>query len=163
MVYGIGLYPDGRIAIGGSFTTYNASTRIRVARLTAAGSLDAGFNTGVGPDGTVFTVMVLTNNGGKVLIGGEFTTVSGYDRRGVAVLNGDPVLRLRSPVASTNGVLVLTADGPAGLSYVLDMSANLRNWSPAQTNLAVGPTVSFSVTNSLTTGWRFYRVRAMGL
>ena len=80
----------------------------------------------------------------------------------MAVLNGDAVLRLRPPVPLAPGVLVLTADGPSGLSYVLDMSANLRNWSPAQTNLAVGTMVSFSVTNSLTTGWSFYRVRAMG-
>ncbi len=35
-VYGIGLQPDGKIVIGGSFTSYNNVTRNRVARLLPA-------------------------------------------------------------------------------------------------------------------------------
>ena len=159
VIYGMGLYRDGRIVIGGSFTTYNGILRNRVARLTADGGLDLAFDPGLGADDTVLAVAILPY--GKVLIGGEFATVDGYDRHGVAVLNGDPIppLRMWLPVALGSGVLGLTADAASSLFYVLDSSTDTRSWTPVQTNVAIGPIVSFSVTNSPAAGWRFYRAR----
>jgi hypothetical protein len=38
--------PDGKIIIGGFFTTYDGQTRNRIARLNSDGSLDTSFNPG---------------------------------------------------------------------------------------------------------------------
>ena len=42
-VLGLGLLPDGKILIGGSFTSYNGATRNRIARLLPDGTVDPAF------------------------------------------------------------------------------------------------------------------------
>ncbi len=67
---------DGKILIGGVFTTYNGTSRGYVARLNSDGSLDTGFlATGVGASGLVCSIAVQSD--GKILIGGDFTTYNG--------------------------------------------------------------------------------------
>jgi hypothetical protein len=44
---------DGKILVGGDFTTIHGSTRSGVARLNPDGSIDAGFQIGSGAAGTV--------------------------------------------------------------------------------------------------------------
>lgn len=67
---------DGKILIGGNFTTVNGSTRNRIARLNANGSLDTTFNAGSGPDGSV-SAMALQPDGYVVIGGRTFTSVNG--------------------------------------------------------------------------------------
>jgi uncharacterized delta-60 repeat protein len=43
--------PDGKLLIGGSFTTVNGTSRNRIARLNANGSLDGSFDPGTGANG----------------------------------------------------------------------------------------------------------------
>ncbi|MFH2123590.1 MAG: hypothetical protein ABIJ50_08940, partial [Pseudomonadota bacterium] len=84
----IALQEDGRIVIGGNFTTVNGVARMNVARLNPDGSLDMDFNPGAGADATVKTV--LSTRQGQVLLGGFFTSVNDEDRAHVARFNGDP-------------------------------------------------------------------------
>jgi uncharacterized delta-60 repeat protein len=85
--------PDGRILIGGSFTTIHGSERRRIARLNADGSLDTTFQNGMkGANDTVYGVALQPD--GKVLIGGPFNGINGentgLDRHNqVARLNSD--------------------------------------------------------------------------
>ena len=72
------------IYIGGDFTTYNGAGRSRVARLGPTGLLDASFDPGTGADGVVFTLAVEV--GGKLVLGGNFSSVNQMSRRGVARL-----------------------------------------------------------------------------
>ncbi len=67
-VRAVALQPDGKILIGGDFTTYNGAPRARIARLNNNGSLDTSFNPGTGADGTVNAIAL--TSGGQVLIGG---------------------------------------------------------------------------------------------
>jgi hypothetical protein len=67
-VVAITLQPDGKILIGGDFTSYNGTPRNRVARLNADGSLDMSFNPGTGANSTVYALAVQPD--GKILIGG---------------------------------------------------------------------------------------------
>jgi len=53
----------------------------------AAGDVDLSFDPGFGVDGTVYDVVVQPD--GKVLIGGDFTTVKGLVRTNIARLNAD--------------------------------------------------------------------------
>lgn len=73
--------------ISGGFTNVAGSTRPRVARLSANGTLDGTFQSSGITNGIVFSVA--NAPGGKLLIGGNFRFVQGVPRSGVARLNGD--------------------------------------------------------------------------
>ena len=66
---------DGKVLVGGEFTTYNGTAANRLVRLNANGSLDATFATGTGFDLTVASVAVQAD--GQVLAGGSFSTYNG--------------------------------------------------------------------------------------
>jgi uncharacterized delta-60 repeat protein len=76
-----------QVIIAGYFTEVNGTNQAYVARLDHTGGLDASFGSGSGIDGPVLALAV--QNDGKVLIGGEFTTLSGTSRNGIARLNAD--------------------------------------------------------------------------
>ncbi len=89
-VNALALQPDGKVLIGGSFANVHGTPRVRVARLNTDGSLDTTFNPGTGPDGEVFALAVQPD--GKILLGGNFTSVAGQTRGGIARLNADGAL-----------------------------------------------------------------------
>ena len=86
-VRSISLQTDGKILIGGLFTTYNNQSQNCIARLNADGSLDNSFNVGSGANNSVYVISLQTD--GKILIGGEFTTYNGTSRNRIARLNAD--------------------------------------------------------------------------
>ncbi|MCF8371341.1 MAG: T9SS type A sorting domain-containing protein [Bacteroidales bacterium] len=73
---------DGKIIIGGDFTSYNGTAINRIARLNADGSLDASFNMGTGADYGVYTTAIQSD--GKIIIGGSFKSYNGTSRNRVA-------------------------------------------------------------------------------
>jgi uncharacterized delta-60 repeat protein len=79
---------DG-ILIGGQFNTIGGQSRPYLARYTTAGVYDTTFNTnlGTGPSAFITDIVALPN--GKILIGGNFQTVAGTTRYGLARLNVD--------------------------------------------------------------------------
>ncbi len=85
-VFAVAVQPDGKVVIGGSFTQVNGVTRTRIARLNADGTLDTTFDTSVGANNGVSAVAVQSD--GKVIIGGDFTTVNNTSRLGIARLQG---------------------------------------------------------------------------
>ena len=70
-VNGMALQSDGKIVIGGPFTTYNATTRRGVARLLPSGALDTTFDPAIGADNWVNSVALQPD--GKLAVGGIFT------------------------------------------------------------------------------------------
>jgi len=83
--------PDGKIIIGGGFTSYDGTNINRIARLNSDGSLDPTFNPGSGI-GTVtdnFIQQIVIQNDGKILIGGLFSTYNGVSRKYIARINSD--------------------------------------------------------------------------
>ena len=86
-VYAIAIQSDGRILIAGGFQSVNGTDRNRVARLNANGSLDGSFNPGEGPSDWVYSMTLQSD--GKVLIGGNFTTVNASTCHGIARLNAN--------------------------------------------------------------------------
>ncbi|MEM7360023.1 MAG: delta-60 repeat domain-containing protein [Pseudomonadota bacterium] len=91
-VYSMVQQDDGKIVIGGEFSSINDTDRNHIARLNLDGSLDTSFNPGTGADESV-KVMRLQSDG-KILIGGEFTSYDGTPRRHIARLNDDGSLDL---------------------------------------------------------------------
>jgi uncharacterized delta-60 repeat protein len=74
---------DGKVLIGGSFTTVNGVSRTYIARLNTDGSVDTGFVPAT-LNGNVYALVVQPD--GKIVIGGAFTTAGAYSRSRIARL-----------------------------------------------------------------------------
>ena len=84
------LQPDGKILAAGNFSSFNSISRPGIVRLNTNGSVDLTFNAGAGPNGPVYAVALQSD--GKILIGGEFSSVNGVARTRVARLNANGTL-----------------------------------------------------------------------
>jgi uncharacterized delta-60 repeat protein len=99
---------DGKIIIGGEFTSYNATTRNKIARLNSNGTLDETFNSGTGADNSIKTIAIQSD--GKIIVGGDFTTYNGMTLNGVARLNSNGTLDVAfTPGTGASGTVLTTA------------------------------------------------------
>ncbi len=75
-VYAICIQPDGKIILGGSFTTYDGNTASKIVRLDTTGAVDASFSTGTGFNNDVRSICydALSN---KIYVAGNFTSYNG--------------------------------------------------------------------------------------
>jgi uncharacterized delta-60 repeat protein len=78
---------DGKILVGGAFTTYSGTARNRIVRLNTNGSVDSSFVIGTGFDSEVISILIQPD--GKILAGGYFTSYSGVSRNQIIRLNTD--------------------------------------------------------------------------
>jgi uncharacterized delta-60 repeat protein len=76
---------DGKLLVGGQFTSVAGTPRSRLARLNADGSLDATFD----PDVNDSVFGLVQQADGKIVIGGYFDSVGGVIRNHVARLDPD--------------------------------------------------------------------------
>lgn len=97
---------DGKIFIGGYFTTINGVRRHRIARLHADGTLDTTFDPGLGPNDGVLALAVQPD--GKLIVGGYFTAINGARRNYLARLNSDGSLDTTFKLGSGPNDWVLT-------------------------------------------------------
>ncbi len=83
--------PDGKILIGGDFTSLSpnggaAVARNRIARLNPDGTLDTAFNpNATGINSSIRAIALQTD--GKILAGGSFTSIGGQTRNNIARLD----------------------------------------------------------------------------
>jgi uncharacterized delta-60 repeat protein len=112
-IIAMALQQDGKILIGGSFTSYGGQLRNRIARLHTDGSLDEDFNPGVGAGGTVQAFAVQQD--GKILIGGSFTSYNGSFTGRITRLhpNGTLDTSFNPGIGANNSVtsINITSDG----------------------------------------------------
>jgi uncharacterized repeat protein (TIGR01451 family)/uncharacterized delta-60 repeat protein len=95
---------SGNIILGGDFLHVGGSNLIYVARLQTNGAVDPGFNPEIGPDGTVYSVAVRSDN--EILIGGAFQSYNLYSRAGVALLQTSGAVDTGfTPGTGVNGVV----------------------------------------------------------
>ena len=86
-VFAIAVQSDGKIVVGGNFTSYDGTTQNRITRLNSNGTRDTSFNIGTGFDGSVNTIAVQSD--GKILVGGQFTSYNGTTQNRITTLNSD--------------------------------------------------------------------------
>jgi uncharacterized delta-60 repeat protein len=79
---------DGKVLVGGFFTSYASTARNNLARVNADGTLDNGFNPNANSAVYAFSIQP----DGKILVGGNFTTMGGVTRNRLARLNADSTL-----------------------------------------------------------------------
>ncbi len=87
-VSALAIQADGKILLGGSFSNFQGSGKNYLARILPDGSWDTTFNPqGPGPQAAVSALAL--DSDGKILIGGDFTSVNGFSRSHVARLLTD--------------------------------------------------------------------------
>ncbi|WP_298223633.1 hypothetical protein [Flavobacterium sp.] len=90
-IYSLGLQSDGKIIVGGGFTSYGTTSRNRILRLNTDGSLDTSFDPGTGASAVVRKVIVLPDD--KILMMGDFNSYNqNYDTSLIARLNSNGLL-----------------------------------------------------------------------
>lgn len=144
-----------QLLIGGGFSSFNSISHSSLLRINSDGGIDATFNPALNSGCTVYALAVYpstTLNAGKVLIGGDFTTVNGYPRNGIARLNADGTLdtSFDAGAGATNAVrtLALQMDGRivvggsftnfAGVSFNHLVRLNVDGTVDAGFNVGVG-------------------------
>ena len=121
IVYVVVVQPDGKVLIGGDFSTLSPNggalvTRNRIARLNPDGTLDTAFNPNVNVPvhGSQVTGIAVQADG-KILVGGTFTSIGGQMRNNIARLDATTGLADDSfnPNATGGSVWAITlqADG----------------------------------------------------
>ena len=78
---------DGKLVIGGYYTTYQGVSANRIVRLNTDFSIDDTFVYGTGFNAEVNNVAIQSD--GKILVGGNFTTYNGTSRNRIIRLNTD--------------------------------------------------------------------------
>ena len=173
--------PDGKVLVGGAFTSFSGQRAGDLVRLTATGALDAAFNAnlGTGFDRQVNTVVVQPD--GKILVGGTFGTFNGRPTDPLLRLNADGTLDTTFlsglPFLVTNnvasllvqpdgkilvtgalggvGIMRLTATGYPDTSFVAPTYANTYASYSLNNNLQLQPDgkiIFFSTLGTLSTG-----------
>ncbi len=135
------LQTDGRIIIGGSFTSFNQTRRVGIARLNPDGSLDTSFmdtaynqfagvvnpifNPDINPNNSVYSLSLQPDGG--VIIGGSFSQVGGGSTRASLLPRGN-VARLIGGATPGPGNI-----GLALTSYIADAANNGSNTNSTST------------------------------
>jgi uncharacterized delta-60 repeat protein len=69
-IWSVDIQSDGKVIIGGEFTSFNGIPRARIARLNTDGSVDESFNLNPGPNASVGQVIVQPDD--KIIVRGNF-------------------------------------------------------------------------------------------
>ncbi len=83
----VALQADGKIIIGGNFTSFNGNSSNYIARLNSNGTFDNTFNIGTGAFGLIRVIRIQPD--GKVLVGGDFQFFNGVAAGRIIRLNVD--------------------------------------------------------------------------
>ena len=113
------IQPDGKILLGGNFTTWNGVTANRIVRINSDGTLDTTFNsnTSTSANNAVYSSIAIQPDE-KILIGGFFTTWGGVTVNRIVRLNSDGT---RDTEFTTN-----TGTAASGTVYSLDIQSDSK-------------------------------------
>jgi uncharacterized delta-60 repeat protein len=120
-VHTIALQPDGKILIGGVFSTYTsnfvATGAQKILRLNTDGSIDSSFSSGSGFNGTSVNKIILQPDG-KIVVAGKFTTYNSVP--------ANNIIRLLSNGSVDNGFLSGAAVGgiPNAEAYAIALQSD---------------------------------------
>ena len=145
MVLATALQSDGKILIGGIFTSVNGQMCNRIARLNADGTLDNTFipnasnNASSGANQAVRALAVQSD--GKIIIAGSFTAYQGVTRQKITRLHADGSIDYSfdpgSGVEYQINALSLLPNGQmliGGWWYSINGNSDLKYWNMARLN-----------------------------
>jgi uncharacterized delta-60 repeat protein len=125
---------DGKLLVGGNFTLIGGGTgttiRNFIARLNSDGSVDATFNSGA--NGGIAAVRQRSD--GKVLIGGNFTSLGAgagiLSRNFIGLMNSDGTVDTTPSPKNNNFVDAQVISGNSGLVYGVNVGGNKETGEP---------------------------------
>jgi uncharacterized delta-60 repeat protein len=93
-VYSLAVQPDGKVLVGGTFTTLAGQPCNGIGRLNAEGTLDSSFHAGVSgqPGQPCWVNAIAVQADGKILVGGDFMTLDGQPCSSLGRVNSDGTL-----------------------------------------------------------------------
>jgi len=115
-IYAVAVQPDGKILVGGFFTSFNGTPHYNLVRLNPDSTIDASFDAALGTSGSVRAILYQPD--GKIVIGGFFTSVNGVARGRVARINADGTLDTSfDPGTGADSVVYALAQDSVGNIY----------------------------------------------
>jgi len=159
-VYSIAVQADGKILACGGFTSIGGQTRNRIARLDATTGLADSFNPNASGGAFIPVRSIAVQADGKILAGGEFTTIGGQPRNLFARLSNDTAALQNLAVTQTTISWMLGGSSPQFTRVPFEYSTDNVNYTPLGDGTASGS--KWTLTGlSLSTGLNFY-IRARG-
>jgi uncharacterized delta-60 repeat protein len=136
------LQPNGKIIIGGVFTSYNGFAQNFIARLNSNGTIDNSFVTGSGANSQIQSIAI--QNDDKILIGGLFTAFNGVGRNRIARLNNcegttfssinvnscNAYTAPNNQVFNNSGIYVITIPNAEGCDSLITLNLNISQPAP---------------------------------
>jgi uncharacterized delta-60 repeat protein len=155
VIFSGSIQSDGKIVIGGCFSSFNGTQRAGVARLHPNGTLDNSFIPATVATNSVFATAIQQD--GRVIIGGAFTTVAGAPHSGISRLKNELLLYDHSWQPSSFRAFCATS---TNRTYYLEYKNSLvdPDWNTATSQAGSGLPQLFT-DNSATGSVRFYRIR----
>lgn len=86
-MFAVTIQSDQKILLAGSFTKYNGTVAGHIVRLMQDGTIDTGFNTILGADAAIDTILIQPD--GKIVLGGRFNMFNGIGYSRLIRLNSD--------------------------------------------------------------------------
>ena len=116
-VFATAVQADGRILVGGTFTTIGGAARTGIARLSAEGALETGFKplltNGLPRSGAgIYGIAVQPDN--RIVLVGEFSVLDGQASGGIGRLNPDGTVDASFNPPGTSGTVSALALQPDG-------------------------------------------------
>ncbi len=141
------LRSDGKILVGGQFTSFNGTPVNNVAVLNPDGTLDTSFatNIGTGFNGSITALSVKSDN--SFYAGGTFTSFNGVTTNSLTRINADGTLDTRFNTAMANGIngtvtkIAERSDGAIGVSGRFDLNGTYTSFLILTTDTPVAPSV----------------------
>jgi uncharacterized delta-60 repeat protein len=165
-VYALELQADGKIIVGGKFTTAAGVSAANIIRLNPNGAIDATFKAELtfGGEAGLASVTALRLSGDRMLfVGGIFDNANGIPRYGATALDigatdTPPPVPPTLHLTSEGSVLTITFFPQAGVNYTVESAevVDSSNWQP----VANAPHNSGIVQANITASNQFFRVVA---
>ena len=133
-VYSLGMQADGKILVGGYFTTVAGQSSPDLARVNQDGSLDSGFSPGV--NGIVDALAI--QGDGKVLVGGEFSYLGGWARYCLGRLNATAPATQNFTADGTTITWLRGGTSPEVWRTSFEHSPDLVTWTPLGEGARIG-------------------------
>ena len=148
-VHALAVQADGKVIVGGDFTSFNNFTYHHLARLNLDGSVDPTFSadTGASVNGSVHAIVIQPD--GRILIGGVFTNVNGVSMNHIARLNTDGSLDagFNAGLGANNTVEVMALDSQGrilpGGEFTTASGVTRNGMTRLNPDGTVDPTINF--------------------
>jgi uncharacterized delta-60 repeat protein len=139
-VNSLAVQADGEILVGGNFVRLGGQTRANIGRLNADGSLDSSFNPGVGGLGiwSTYVSSLAVQADGKILVGGNFTTLGGQTRNCIGRLNNTAPATQNLTFDGSAITWLRGGTSPEVWRTTFDLSTNGTDWSSLGAGARIG-------------------------